>query len=190
LLLAWHYSSGRRGKDLLRLTWEQVKVAGSEQLVATAWAEGQAVEGLLVCPQQTKSSGTSRPFTVEFKRGSDAEACPVTALYRWWKYATGAGEATDREGPLFCSYATTAVPAGGRRVLTAAGYGNQFKALGQKAGVPGTAHGIRRGRLQDGEEAGQAEAELRGLADMKRVETLRIYLDRGRHLPVYGARKE
>jgi integrase len=193
LLLVWQWASGRRGQDLLRLTWEQVRVGGQARLAAVAWEAGNAVTSLYVSPQQTKNSGTARPLTIQFNCEDDCEYCPVQALYVWWRQLKWAGEATS--GPLFCSYRTTAVPEGGRVAMTSSAYSNQFKSLTRTQGVPTTqVHGMRRGRLQDEEMRLVAqgvgerdrEAVLLGQAGMSTARVLSTYLDRGRHLAVYG----
>jgi hypothetical protein len=148
---------------------------------------------LYVSPQQTKNSGSARPLTIEFSSEEGQEYCPVQALYVWWRQLKWAKEATS--GPLFCAYKTTAVPAGGRVALSSAAYSNQFKSLTQAQGLATTqVHGLRRGRLQDEEEqlAAQGvgkqdrEAVLLGQAGMTTARVLGYYLDRGRHMSVYG----
>jgi hypothetical protein len=148
---------------------------------------------LYVSPQQTKNSGRARPLTIEFSREDGPDYCPVQALYVWWCQLKWAKEATS--GPLFCSYKTTAAPAGGRVALSSAAYSNQFKALTQAQGLVTTqVHGMRRGRLQDeeGRLAAQGvgerdrEAALLGRAGMTTARVLGFYLDRGRHMSVYG----
>lgn len=184
LLLVWQWASSRRGQDLLRLTWEQVRDAGRKTLAADAWAAGHEVTGLYVSPQQTKNSGVSRPLTIHLERQLEQELCPVEALRRWWRLATKVGEAS--RGPLFCAYPTTAAPPGGRAALTSAGYSNQFKRLAQGQALSTTrAHGMRRGRLQHEHGGDAGEAALMRLADVRTPAVLQLYLDRARHLPVH-----
>lgn len=184
VLLVWLWHSSRRGADLLALEWEQVWVQSAAQTAVSVWEAGGEVQGLRVTPSRVKNSGRARPATIMLERQAEPEQCPVAVLHGWWQQLRRAGEATT--GPIFCCFNRRTIPPGGRPAQSASGFGHRFKQLMAQCAQPGTVHGIRRGRLQECQSQGGTTEELKALSAITTESVLAVYLDQGRHLPVYA----